>query len=158
MLIVLNRPGRNTWCSAAEAVKLPLSHGKTGPLSCKKISTANRRKFIPKNCCPSGPDQCQSCRDSGQGRSKRADSSSHNPRVGQVLPSAVRWLLNPAVDRRYPMLPGLQHPGSHGGRAGQWQREKMHVKPRVQMRKHVTHHTHCWVEKHVCRAYTNLET
>lgn len=100
----------------------------TGPLCCKKISTASRRTFIPKNCSPSGPDQRQSCRSSGQGRSECADSGSYHPRVGQVLSSAVWWLLHPAVDRRCTLFPGLQHPGSYGGRAGQRQREKMHVK------------------------------
>lgn len=82
---------------------------------------------MAKNCLSSGPDQCQSCRDAGQRRPECPHSPAHHAGMGQVLPSAVWWLLHFAVDRRRPLLPGLQHSGGHGGRAAQRQCEKILV-------------------------------
>lgn len=76
--------------------------------------------------CVPGSDQCQGSGGAGQGGAQCVDSSSHHPRVGEVLPSAVRGFLLAPLDRCHPLLPGLQYPGGHRGRASQWQRKNHH--------------------------------
>ncbi|KAA0710048.1 Sodium/potassium-transporting ATPase subunit alpha-3 [Triplophysa tibetana] len=61
----------------------------------------------------------------------------HHPGMDQILPTALWRLLHPAVDRSYPLLSGLRHPGCHGGRACRRQCENSHVHTRISSQLHI---------------------
>ena len=89
------------------------------------INIHHRRRYQyhhPTSILLSGSDAETSPRDSGTRRSKSAESPENHPRMGQVLQTAVRRVLHPAVDWGDSLFLSLLNSGVYVGRSTRRQR------------------------------------